>query len=51
MVWRPESSADLVKNFMETYTPFDKVGGFVSAGVMASYKDEVVSRLSVKPEK
>jgi hypothetical protein len=47
MAWKPETTADLVKNFMETYAPFDKVGGYASAATILGFKDVVGPRMGL----
>lgn len=47
MAWRPESTADLVKNFMETYANFKDVGGYASAATIMGFKDTITERMGV----
>ena len=47
MVWPPETSVDLIKNFVETYAPFTEAGGFVQAGTIMGFKDEIVGRMHI----
>ena len=48
MAWMPESTADLVKNFVETYVSFNKAGGFASAGTIMSFVDTVRQRMGIE---
>ncbi|MHB8876967.1 MAG: hypothetical protein ACYC8T_24995 [Myxococcaceae bacterium] len=47
MAWRPETTADLVKNFMETYASFKDVGGYASAATMLGFKDVICPRMGI----
>ncbi|MBI5542479.1 MAG: hypothetical protein HY901_01210 [Deltaproteobacteria bacterium] len=47
MAWTPQSTADLVKNFVETYASFNKAGGFASAATVMSFVDTVKGRMGV----
>jgi hypothetical protein len=50
LAWKPESTADLVKNFMETYAPFKEVGGVVSCASILAFKPVVQQRMGVSDE-
>ncbi len=47
MAWRPETTADLVKNFMETYAPFNEVGGYASVASLMGFKDTIKERMGI----
>ncbi len=47
MTWRPETISDLVKNFMETYAPFNQVGGYVSAASLLGFREMVMKRTGI----
>jgi hypothetical protein len=47
LAWRPETTADLVKNFVETYSPFREVGGVVAAASVLAFKDKVMQRMGL----
>ncbi len=47
MAWVPETTADLVQDFVTTYAPFDEVGGRVAAGVVEGFKDTVMDRMGL----
>lgn len=47
LAWAPETTADLVKNFMETYAPFKEVGGVISAASILGFKDIVTQRMGL----
>ncbi len=47
MAWRPEATADLVKNFMETYASFRDVGGYASAATIVGFKDVIGPRMGI----
>jgi hypothetical protein len=51
MAWRPETTADLVKNFMETYANFKDVGGYASAATIMGFKDVVGPRMGIDDKK
>lgn len=50
MAWKPESTADLVKNFAETYAPFKEVGGVVSCASILAFKPVVQERMGMGDE-
>lgn len=47
LAWRPETTADLLKNFVETYASFQDVGAYPGIATIMSFKDQVVERLGV----
>jgi hypothetical protein len=47
MAWKPETTADLVKNFMETYANFKDVGGYASAATIMGFKDVIGPRMGI----
>ena len=47
MAWRPEATADLVKNFMETYASFIDAGGYTSAATIIGFKDVIGPRMGI----
>lgn len=47
LAWKPESTADLVKNFMETYAPFKEVGGVISSAAILSFKPVAMERMGI----
>ena len=47
MAWKPETTADLVKNFMETYADFKDVGGYASAATILGFKDVIGPRMGI----
>jgi hypothetical protein len=47
MAWKPETTADLIKNFAETYAPFKEVGGVVSAASILAFKPVVQDRMGM----
>ncbi len=47
LAWKPETTADLVKNFAETYAPFKEVGGVVSAASILAFKPVVQQRMGL----
>lgn len=47
MAWKPETTADLVKNFMETYAPFREVGGPISAASLLAFKPVIQERMGI----
>jgi hypothetical protein len=47
MAWKPESTADLIKNFMETYAPFKEVGGVFSSAAILSFKEVAKARMGI----
>jgi hypothetical protein len=51
MAWKPETTADLMKNFMETYAPFREVGGYASAATLMGFQETVVTRMGLPPAK
>ena len=51
MAWKPETTADLMKNFMETYAPFRVVGGYASAATMMGFQETIAERMGLPPEK
>lgn len=50
LAWKPESTADLVKNFAETYAPFKEVGGVVSCASILAFKPVVQDRMGMGDE-
>ncbi len=50
MVWRPETTADLVKNFVETYASFRDVGALASSAAIMGFKDVVKDRMGITDE-
>jgi hypothetical protein len=47
MAWKPESTADLLKNFMETYAPFKEVGGVISSAAILGFKPVAMERMGI----
>ena len=47
MAWAPETSADLVNDFVDTYTPTKAVGGIVASTVLLGFKDTIVDRMGI----
>lgn len=47
LAWKPESTADLIKNFMETYAPFKEVGGVISSAAILSFKQVAMERMGI----
>jgi hypothetical protein len=47
MAWKPETTSELVKNFMETYASFKDVGGYASAATMLGFKDVICPRMGI----
>ena len=47
LAWPPETTADLVNDFLETYASFVDVGGPICASVLMGFKDELVNRLGI----
>src|SRR2546429_42288 len=45
--WAPESTADLVVNFMETYASFPDVGAPTSAATLLGFKDIITGRMGI----
>ncbi len=50
MAWTPETTADLVKNFVETYASFRDVGGYAAASAVLGFKDTVKDRMGITDE-
>ncbi|MFO0597492.1 MAG: hypothetical protein U0228_19450 [Myxococcaceae bacterium] len=50
MAWKPETTADLVKNFAETYAPFQEVGGIVGAASILAFKPVVQERMGLSDQ-
>ena len=50
MAWVPETTADLVQDFVTTYVPFKEVGGQVAAGALGGFKDTVMDRMGLSSE-
>ncbi len=51
MAWVPETTSDLVEDFISTYAPFKKVGGRMAAGVLEGFKETVLDRMGISEEK
>ena len=51
MAWVPETTADIVQDFVSTYAPFKEVGGRMAAGVIGGFKDTVLDRMGISEEK
>lgn len=51
MAWKPETTADLVKNFVETYSSFRDVGGFGAAAAVMGFMDPAVQRTGIGNDK
>ena len=50
MAWAPETTSDLVQDFVSTYAPFKEVGGRVAAGVVEGFKETVMDRMGLTSE-
>lgn len=44
MAWAPESTADLINAFAQTYTSFADTGGVVASSVLLGFKDTIKER-------
>lgn len=51
LAWKPETTADLMKNFMETYAPFHEVGGYASVATMMGFQETIVARMGLSSDK
>jgi hypothetical protein len=51
MAWKPETTADLVKNFLETYASFRDVGGYAMVATALGFKDTVTARMGIDSAK
>ncbi|MCP4503570.1 MAG: hypothetical protein GY822_26865 [Deltaproteobacteria bacterium] len=47
MAWAPETTADLVNDFTETYAAFKDVGGPIAASTIMGFKDTAVDRMGI----
>lgn len=47
MAWAPETTADLVNDFLETYVPVREVGGPLAATALMGFKDVVQGRMGL----
>jgi hypothetical protein len=50
LAWVPETTADLVNDFLETYASFVDVGAPICASVLMGFRDELVDRLGISDE-
>ncbi|MBK8012558.1 MAG: hypothetical protein IPK13_14495 [Deltaproteobacteria bacterium] len=47
--YKPESSSDLMMDFIETYASFEQAGGVVAALALLAFKDKVTERMHIDP--
>lgn len=50
MAWAPETTADLVKNFVDAYTSLRNVGGAICAATVVGFMPQVSERMGITPE-
>jgi hypothetical protein len=51
MVWPPETTSDLVVNFLETYAAFEHAGPFVDTLLILGFKEELTDRMGISEAK
>lgn len=47
MAWKPETTADLVHGFVETYSAFKDVGGYAASATVLGFGQEVQERMGL----
>lgn len=50
MAWAPETTADLIKNFVDAYTSLRNVGGAICAATIAGFAEQVMDRMGISLE-
>ena len=51
LAWPPETTADLVNDFLETYASFVDVGAPICASVLMAFREKLVERMGITDEK
>ncbi|MGQ0506382.1 MAG: LysM peptidoglycan-binding domain-containing protein [Myxococcaceae bacterium] len=50
LAWAPETTADLIQDFIETYVPFQRTNGFVVAAALLGFKENIEKRMGLSTE-
>jgi hypothetical protein len=51
LAWPPETTSDLLNDFITTYANFEQAGAFVGAASMLGFKDQITQRMGISDDK